>query len=96
MDINTTTYTKKRNRAAALATYDPNNLLDVLLEMLQVKNDLILSRMLDVPAPSISRIRHHKLAVGASMLIRMHEISGLSINRLRVLMGDHRDKFYGK
>ena len=34
-----------------------------------------------------------RLPVGASILIRMHEISDLSIKDLRILMGDRRDKF---
>jgi hypothetical protein len=33
------------------------------------------------------------LPVGASLLIRMHEVSDLSIKELRVLMGDRREKF---
>jgi hypothetical protein len=31
--------------------------------------------------------------VGASLLIRMHEVSNLTIRELRVLMGDRREKF---
>jgi hypothetical protein len=41
----------------------------------------------------ISKIRHRRLPVGASLLIRMHEVSNLSIRDLRVLMGDRREKF---
>jgi hypothetical protein len=41
----------------------------------------------------ISKIRHHHLPVGASLLIRMHEISDVSIKDLRALMGDRRAKF---
>ncbi|MGJ9418760.1 hypothetical protein ACHAC9_13480 [Massilia sp. CMS3.1] len=36
---------------------------------------------------------HRRLAVDASLLIRMHEVSGLSIRDLRYLMGDRRAKF---
>ena len=43
--------------------------------------------------PVISKIRHHRLPVGASLLIRMHEVSDLSIRDLRYLMGDRRNKF---
>lgn len=73
--------------------YDPNHLLDVLIEKLHLKNDAALSRILEVAPPVISKIRHRRLPVGASMLIRMHEESGLSVRELRVLMGDRRDKF---
>lgn len=73
--------------------YDPNNLLDTLIRKLHLKNDASLSRTLEVAPPVISKIRHRKLAIGASILIRMHEVSNLSIKELRGLMGDHRKKF---
>ncbi|HTD06336.1 hypothetical protein [Undibacterium sp.] len=73
--------------------YDPNRLLDALIEQLQLKNDAALSRALEVAPPIISKIRHRTMPVGASMLIRMTEISGLEIARLRYLMGDRRGKF---
>jgi hypothetical protein len=41
----------------------------------------------------ISKIRHHRLPVGASLLIRMHEVTGMSIRDLRDLMGDRRTKY---
>jgi hypothetical protein len=73
-------------------TYDPNRLLDVLIERLNVKNDAALCRVLSVAPPVISKIRHARLPVGASMLIRMHEETGLSIRELRDLMGDRRNR----
>jgi hypothetical protein len=73
--------------------YDPNRLLDYLTKKMQAKNDAALSRELGVAPPVISKIRHRVLPVGASMLIRMHEISDMSIRDLRNLMGDRRDKY---
>lgn len=73
--------------------YDPNNLLESLIERLNLKNDAALSRALEVAPPLISKIRHRRLPVGASLLIRMHEVSNLSIQDLRALMGDRRNKF---
>lgn len=70
--------------------YDPNKLLDAVSEKLQVRNDARLSKALDVAPPVISKIRHFKLPVGASMLIKMHEATGYSIRELRDLMGDRR------
>ena len=80
-------------RLADQVAYDPNNLLDALIEKLGLKNDAALSRALEVAPPVISKIRHRRLPVGASLLIRMHEVSDLSIKDLRILMGDRRDKF---
>lgn len=77
----------------AQKTYDPNRLLDALIEKLNLKNDAALSRALEVAPPVISKIRHRRLPVGASLLIRMHEVSDLSIRELRDLMGDRRSKY---
>lgn len=73
--------------------YDPDRLLNTLLDRLSLKNDAALSRALEVAPPVISKIRHKRLPVGASMLIRMHEVSDLSIRELRALLGDRRQKF---
>ena len=90
---NTDNNKRAGNRLADQVNYDPNNLLDALIEKLNLKNDAALSRALEVAPPVISKIRHRRLPVGASLLIRMHEVSDLSIKELRILMGDRRDKF---
>jgi hypothetical protein len=73
--------------------YNPDRLLDVLREKFRLRNDAALSRMLEVAPTIISKVRHRKLPVGASLLIRMHEVFGLNITDLRFLMGDRRNKF---
>jgi len=73
--------------------YNPNRLLDSLIERFHLKNDAALSRALEVTPPVISKIRHNKLPIGASLLIRMHEFSELSISELRNLMGDRRGQY---
>src|ERR1700710_1919490 len=73
--------------------YNPDKLLDALLDRLVLKNDAALARALEVAPPVISKIRHRRLPVGASILIRMHEVSNLPIRELRDLMGDRREKF---
>ena len=66
--------------------YDPNRLLDALIQKLNLKNDAALSRALEVRPPVISKIRHRTLPVGASLLIRMHEVTDLSIRELRSVL----------
>lgn len=73
--------------------YNPNRLLDFLIDKLGLKNDAALCRVLEVAPPVISKIRHMRLPVGASMLIRMHEVSDMSIRELRDVMGDRRQKY---
>ncbi len=74
-------------------TYNPNSVFDAVKKTRSLKNDAALARALQVAPPVISRIRHRKLAIGASLLLRMHEVSDISIADLRILMGDLRGKF---
>ena len=93
MTMNTTPDAPTSNKLDEQVTYDPNHLLDSLIDKLHLKNDAALSRSLEVAPPVISKIRHRRLPVGASLLIRMHEVSDLTIRELRALMGDRREKF---
>lgn len=68
-------------------TYDPNKVLDAIIERLNLKNDAALSRALEVAPPVISKIRHRTLPIGATILLRMHEVSEFSIRELKALMG---------
>jgi predicted house-cleaning noncanonical NTP pyrophosphatase (MazG superfamily) len=74
-----------RARALEPSTFVPNKLLDTLIEKLQLKNDAELCRVLEVQPPIISKIRHRKLNVGATILLRMHEKSNIPIRELKEL-----------
>ncbi|MEB0164937.1 hypothetical protein QN360_18750 [Glaciimonas sp. CA11.2] len=65
----------------------------MLIEILHLKNDAALCRVLCVSPPLISKIRNGSLQISAASLIRMHEESGLTVGELRGLMGDHRKNF---
>ena len=73
--------------------YNPNKLFDHLIEKFSLKNDAALARHLGLAPPVVSKIRHHHLPVSAAVLIRIHEVTDISIRDLRYLMGDRRDKF---
>ena len=73
--------------------YDPNAMLDTILVKLQLRNDAALSRLLEIQAPVISKIRHHRMPVSGALLVRIHEATGLSVRTLQDLMGDRRSKF---
>lgn len=83
----------RKEKPPMQADYDPNTLLDALIQKLELKNDAALARELEVAPPVISKIRHRTLRVGATMLIRMHQASELTISELRNLMGDKPAKF---
>lgn len=68
--------------------YNSNYLLDFVIEKLNLKNDAALARTLGITPPALSRIRHGKLPIGATILIAMHEETGMKVRELRRLMGD--------
>lgn len=76
----------KQRDETIIGAADPVNLLDSLIEKLNLKNDAALCRALEVAPPVISKIRNRRLPVGASILIRMHEVSNLSIRELKELL----------
>jgi len=75
-----------------LPVYNPNKVLDAIIEKLQLKNDAALSRALEVAPPVISKIRHCTLPIGATILLRMHEISDFSIRELRAMIATPADQ----
>jgi hypothetical protein len=76
-----------------METYNPNALLDALMQKLGAKNDAALARAMELAPPVLSKIRHHRLSVGASFLVTAHELTGMSVRDLRALMGDRRERF---
>lgn len=60
-----------------------NALLDLAAEMLKAKNDAQLARDLEVAPPVISKIRHARLPVGASMVVKLHEATGMTVREIK-------------
>jgi hypothetical protein len=69
---------------------NPGKLVNALVEMLGLRNDAALSRVLNVSPSLISRLRHKKTKISEGLLLNMQEVSGMSIKELRALMGDFR------
>jgi hypothetical protein len=67
--------------------YRPDSLLTALALELHTTNDAALAAALSVAPPVISKIRSKKLGVGASLLIRAHDLTGFEIGSMRELMG---------
>lgn len=67
----------------AVKTVDQNRLIDHLLNKFQLKNDAALARTLEVAPPVISKIRHHRLQVGAALTIRMIEKFDITLAEIR-------------
>jgi transcriptional regulator with XRE-family HTH domain len=73
--------------------YTPDRLLDAIRSHLQLNSDGALAKRLKITRDLIKDIRHGHVPIGASMLMWMHEATGISIEELRRLMGDRRAKF---
>lgn len=89
--------TAREDRSRLASLYDPGRLFDSLRAALRLKNDAALSRALGLGPPVISKIRNRQIPVGASVLIRIHEATDMSIAELRAVMGDQRKRHrFGK
>ena len=74
-------------------TYDPNKLIDAVTQKLALKNDAAVARALKVETPIIEKVRSNSLPLGGYLLMRLREVTGMSLNDLQGLMGDRRRKF---
>ena len=70
-----------------MKTANAQALMDYLIDSHKLKNDAALARLLEVAPPVISKLRNDKLPLGPSMLLRMHDATGLSIDSLRIKAG---------
>jgi hypothetical protein len=75
-----------------LGSYDSNHLLDSILDRLHLPDDAALCEALDVDESVISDLRELRREVDAALLIRMHELTDISIAGLRNILGDRRRK----
>ena len=57
-------------------------LLNIVIEHLDLKNDAALARLVEVAPPVISKIRNGRLPIGPSMIIRIHEVTDISLAKL--------------
>jgi hypothetical protein len=67
--------------------YNPSAMIDSLIAIMNLANDAKLARTLRVSPPLISKVRHRHVSIGAALLIRMHDVTGIEIKRLRKMAG---------
>ena len=66
-----------------------NDLLDAVLRKTGLKNDAALARALEVAPPVISKIRHGRLPVGASLVVRVCELTEMGLSEIKsILLGE--------
>lgn len=61
------------------------SILDALITRLKVRNDAQLSKALHIDPAMVCKLRSKKTGLSASLIIRMHDVSGMSVNELRAL-----------
>jgi hypothetical protein len=75
------------NAVTGAAECNHGPMLDALMLTLKVTTDAALSRKLMVPPPVISKLRNNKIGVSAGLLVRIHDVTGMSINKVRTMLG---------
>ena len=58
-----------------------------------MSSDRELGKALRIPTSVISKIRHKAIPISAKNLLAIHDVSEISIKKLRKMMGDSREFF---
>lgn len=64
-------------------TSDTNGLLDTIIARNSLKNDAALARFFEVAPPVISKMRHGRLPVGATMILSMLDREIMTLAEIR-------------
>jgi hypothetical protein len=72
--------------------YMPSRVFDLICKQYELKTDKQLAQLLGIGSPQTCRVRHRLQPLSGELLIRIHEVTGLQIQELKVLMGDRRGR----
>ena len=64
-----------------------HKLLDHVLKVTGIKNDAVLSRKLEIAPPVLSKIRHGQLKLGASLILKIHELTDIPVKQIKEMAG---------
>lgn len=81
---------KRSDSAGAHEDYDPELLLNSLMERMHLTEDSELAKRLRMDRRLLDQIRERRLQISGSMLMQMQEASGITIAELRRILGDRR------
>ncbi len=76
-----------------LFSYQPGLFLDTISKRIIMSSDRELGKALRIPTSVISKIRHKAIPISAKNLLAIHDVSEISIKKLRKMMGDSREFF---
>jgi Spy/CpxP family protein refolding chaperone len=72
--------------------YMPSRLFDLVCKQHALKTDRELAHLLGIGSPQTCRVRHGLQPLSGQLLIRIHEVTGMQIQQLKILMGDRRSQ----
>ncbi len=75
-----------QNQNPTTVACDPNYLLNQLTSVMHLDNDLALARKLNLAPRTLAMLREGRLQVSTSMLLWMHQASGIGIPALRSML----------
>ena len=63
-----------------------NDLLDRVIAGKRLKNDSALAALLEVTPPVISKLRHHRIEAGPSIVLALVELAGVPLADVRAVV----------
>lgn len=69
----------------------PHPLLDTIKEMMSIKSDAKIGKLLGIASPVISKIRNRRLEVGATFILVVHDTCGMEIKNIKVLIESSKE-----
>jgi plasmid maintenance system antidote protein VapI len=63
------------------------HMLDVVLDQQNIKNDAALARAIQVSPPAISKVRNGCQPLSATLLVKLHEATGMTTMEIKALAG---------
>jgi plasmid maintenance system antidote protein VapI len=64
----------------------PFLLVDTMIQELGLKNDARVAKLLKIPPSTISKWRHGTASVSGEKILRVHDVTGWSIEKIRGLL----------
>lgn len=64
-----------------------NEVLDWAITNNGLKNDAALARALEVAPPVISKVRHGRLPIGSTLIVKLHEMTDVSVRDIKRKLG---------
>ena len=72
-----------REKSKALIDYQPNALIDHLITRFNIRTDAALAKMMELQPPTISKMRHGKMSLTPSFILKVHDTFDIPIKEIK-------------